>query len=158
MPQSKQRKRNAQGVLIPPSSLLDVIDKGLKDMSLTWPQKDLTAAEIDLWHRDLGNFTKGAIEYAFECWRRNGRFFPVYGDILDLCIAFTPPEVTKRGCSIECRERHGKGYNENDVAKLFKLYETRMSQLSRPMTDAEIDTLLDDLDKWRGKHPDWRAA
>jgi len=158
MSKSTQRKRSAQGVLIPPSSLLDVIDRCLKDLQRTWPNKELTTEEIEHWHADLGVFSRGAIEYAFECWRRNGRFFPVFGDILDLCVTFQPPEVTKRGCSIECRERHGKGYNENDIAKLFKLYETRISQLSRPMTDAEINKLLDDLDKWRGKRPQWRVA
>jgi hypothetical protein len=158
MSKSTQRKRSAQGVLIPRLNLLDIIDRGLKDMQRTWPNKELLTEEIQHWHADLGPFTAQAIEYAFECWRRNGHFFPVYGDIIDLCIAFEPISTTRRGCSIECRERHGKGYNENDVAKLFKLYETRMSQLSRPMTDAEIDKLLDDLDKWRGKHPEWRAA
>ena len=165
MSSSKRRKVKGQGELMTPSILLDVIDQGLKIMSQTWPQKELTPEEIENWHRDLGVFPKGTIEYAFDNWRRNGRYFPVYGDILDLCVAFQPPEL-QPVCDVACKRRHGRGYGENparglhDVIMLNELVRRKIEREKRtaaqPLTDAEIEGLLDELDKMRGRKPQWR--
>src|SRR5690242_9924077 len=118
-------------------------------MSRTWPLKELTTEEIENWHKDLGVFQKDQIEQAFDNWRRNGRKFPVYGDIIDLCIAYEPPTRPSSLCSIECRERHGKGYGENptrglhDMTRLNELVRRKIATekrtLAKPLTDAEID-------------------
>jgi hypothetical protein len=159
MPQSRPRRRKGHGEVMPPLNVSERIDSLLKEHLSVFPSKpELTDAEIEHWHKDLSPWPIAAIEWAFDCWRRNGRFFPVYGDILDLVTAWEPAETTKRGCSRECKNRHGKGYNENDIAKLFKMYTARMNEISRPITDAEIEVMLYDLDKWRGKSPEWRVA
>jgi len=165
MPSSKQRKRSAQGELIAPSSVLDVIDNCLKEMCRTFPQKELAAEEIENWHRDLGVFPVEAIKWSFENWRRNGRFFPVYGDIIDQCVAWEPVKQQAE-CDAECKRRHWAGYGESpfkgmhDVTRLNELVRRKIQAEKRtrdqPFTDVEIDGLLDELDKMRGKAPAWR--
>jgi hypothetical protein len=157
MPTSKRRKPKDSSE---DSPILkhDRIRELLKTMLQTWPQKELFADEIGHWERDLEVFPIVAIEQAFDSWRRNGRWFPVYGDIIDLCIAYQPEPTYKPGCSKACLARHGKGYSEVDVKKLYELYvERKDNAVTRPMTDREIEALLRDLDKWRGKVPEWRA-
>jgi hypothetical protein len=158
MLRSTQHKHNAQGELIPPSSKLDAIDACLKDMSRTWPMKELTPEEINHWHLDLGVFPLLAINWAFDSWRRNGRFFPVFGDILDLCVAWEPKVSGHAICNVECKRRHYRGYGETDMIKLWKLYGDKHQNRLTPLTDAEWEALYDDLDKWRGKAPEWRET
>lgn len=155
MPSSKARKRKDSEEDSPILKHAR-IRECLKIQLQTFPQKELFEEEIANWERDLDPFQIVAINEAFDAWRRNGRWFPVYGDIIDLCIAYQPEPAYKPGCSRLCRERHGKGYSEVDINKLFKLYQTKMPHLSFPMTDAEIDSLLTELDKLRGGPPDWR--
>jgi hypothetical protein len=159
MPSSKQRKTKQQGELMPPSSALDAITNLLKDQLRTFPSKGvLSDEEIAHWHQDLGRFPIAAIEWAFENWRKNGRFFPVYGDILDQCIGWEPAVAPQYapGCSKECRERHGKGYNWNDMKMLFDLYVAKRAEVNGPLRKAEILPLFDRLDKVRGGAPEWR--
>lgn len=161
MPTSKPRRRNVSGEDSETSNKRDVINRALKVQLQTFPQKELFAEEIGNWERDLDPFPVEAIEWAFDNWRRNGRWFPVYGDILDLCIEYQPKEEPqyKPGCSKECLAQHGKGYNWNDIRWLYDRYfSIRDSLPRRPMTDGEINKLLDDLDKKRGKAPAWRQA
>jgi hypothetical protein len=167
MPRSTQRKNKAQGTLIAPSSVLDVIDKLLKEQMKTFPSKiELTEGEIEHWHQDLSPFTARAIEWAFDAWRRNGRFFPVYGDILDLCIAWEPAEAERPLCDAVCKSRHRRGYGEepfrgvHDVTRLYELIRRKIEAEKRTVeqkfTDEEIEGLLDELDKMRGSSPEWR--
>lgn len=167
MPSSKRRKPNARGELIAPSSVLDTVDNCLKDMNRTWPVKELTAEEIEHWHQDLSPFPAAGIKWAFDNWRRNGRFFPVYGDILDQCVAWQPPEpVDPTGCNAECKRRHWTGYGESpfkglhDVTRLNELVrrkiQTEKRTADQSFTDAEINGLLDELDTMRGNAPMWR--
>jgi hypothetical protein len=44
-------------------------------------QKDLTPEELTKWGRFLAGFPVGAVEYAFDCWDRNGSRFPYLSDI-----------------------------------------------------------------------------
>ena len=161
MPKSKPRKASAQGEIMTPSRVLDAIDNCLKDMARTYPQKTLEPEEIEHWHQDLSPFPVKAIEWAFDNWRRNGRFFPVYGDILDLCVAWAPAEkVGYTKCDAQCRERHRRGYGEVDVKILNELVVSKVKAADRlrqnRLTDAEIEEILDQVDKKRGYSPDWR--
>jgi hypothetical protein len=160
MPSSKPRKRNARGEVMPPLSVLEHVDNWLKKMLDYHPAKgSLSESEIEDWHRDLSPFPVEAIDYSFEAYRRNGGKFPVPRDILDVCVTWAPEPKYKPGCSRECTARHGKGYSEVDVKKLWELYTSKIGQLpNRPLTDTEVDQLLDELDRWRGKSPAWRVA
>jgi hypothetical protein len=64
------------------------------------------------------------------------------------------------GCNPECKSRHGKGYHLNDIQWLLIRYERMKDSLpNRPMTDAEIDKLLAELDsKRQGGAPQWRRS
>ena len=163
MPSSTTRKRNVSGEDSPTSNKRELINRVLKVQLQTFPQKELFAEEIGNWERDLDHFTVEQIEWAFDCWRRNGRWFPVYGDIIDLCIAYEPPTKSTHqpGCSRECKERHWRGYSGQDMIILYELYNKKIAAEKRPkdkpLTDAEMDLLLDQLDKHRGKAPGWRA-
>jgi hypothetical protein len=164
MPQSNPRKRKESGELKPSLNVLERIDSLLKEHLLLFPWKlELTEEEIEHWHKDLSPFPIAAIEWAFENWRRNGRFFPVYGDILDQCIAWKPKEdyTYVPGCSAECLAKHGTGYNEIDIRKLMKLYIAKYPDNRWPkplvrLTDAQWDELYDELDKVPGGPPEWR--
>ena len=157
MPQSKQRRRAGHGEVIQPLSVLDRIDLLLKEHLSIFPSKpELTAEEIEHWHQDLNVFPLEAIEYAFNEWRRNGHFFPVYDDILQLCRAWQPPEKATTRCSADCQERHGKGYNTNDVLKLWALHASKRTELDRPLKPAEWNEILAQVDNWRGAPPEWR--
>lgn len=167
MPKSTQRKRSESSEAKTPLLLLDVIDNCLKDMARTFPQKELTPEEVEHWHKDLSVFPQGAIEWAFDNWRKNGRFFPVYGDILEQCIAWAPSDTTVRStarCDAICRARHGKGYGDSDVKKLRELYQRKLDSTpelkenKRRMTDVEIEELLVALDKFRGSVPEFRKG
>ena len=156
MPRSTQHKAKGHGEVISPSSVLDRIDYWLKEMRRTFPQKELEPEEIANWHRDLERFPIEAIDWSFENWRRNGRFFPVYGDILDQCASWKPEPPYKPGCSKECLSRHGKGYNQYDMIKFFKMYVAKRKEVNGPLKKQEILELFDKLDKLRGGSPEWR--
>jgi hypothetical protein len=159
MPSSTHRRRKQQGEVMPLLSVSERIDSLLKEMLNIFPSKgEVTDAEIEHWHKDLQPFPIQGIEWAFDTHRRNGRFFPVYGEILDLCIAWEP-STGQSVCTAECKRKHGKGYGSNDILWLLQKYnEKRASLPSRPLIDAEVDSLMDDLDKHRGHKPQWRAA
>lgn len=54
-------------------------------------------------------------------------------------------------------EHHGQGYGEADIKYLLNRYVlTRDALPNRPLTDGEINGILDDLDKKRGSAPAWR--
>jgi hypothetical protein len=158
VPKSKQHRRSGTGEVIPPLSVSERILDLLKVQQKTFPPKELDQDEIERWVRDLEPFQIAAIEWSFDNWRRNGRFFPVPADILDQCISWNPPELERKGCNAECRRRHHQGYGETDVIKLWKLAEAKRMELGRALTDADYDELMTVLDKWRGKPPAWRAT
>lgn len=166
MPRSKPHKAKDKGEISTPSTL-SAIKNCLKDMQRTYPQKELTEEEVEHWVQDLSPFPARAIDWAFDNWRRNGRFFPVYGDILDQCITWAPPEQTHtKICDAECKSRHGRGYGEmgfagmHDITRLQELVRRKIVAEKRTvdqvLTDSEIDMLLDQLDELRGSSPDWR--
>jgi len=155
MPRSSQRRRPGRGELLLPLTTLDRIDYWLEEMCRTFPGKELESQEIANWHKDLGNHPIAAIDYAFENWRRNGRFFPVYADVLDLISAWQPPLEYKPGCSAECMSRHGKGYHTNDVMWLYK----RVQEEIKAGRSVDAGSLLAELDsKRQGGAPAWRRA
>src|SRR5216117_2917980 len=93
MPKSRQARQPGRGEVIPPLTVLQRVSALLKEHLSIFPSKpDLTEEEIHHWHQDLNAYPLEAIEYAFDSWRRNGRFFPVYADILELCRTWNPPE------------------------------------------------------------------
>lgn len=155
------RRRKGHGEVVPPLSTSDRIDSLLKEHLAIFPSKsELTEGEIEHWHRDLGQYQTAAIEWAFDTWRRNGHFFPVYADITSLCEAWNPPELERKGCDAACRRRHHQGYGEVDVKYLNSLVVGKIMAEGRTreqrLTDSEIDALLDQVDTRRGSHPMWR--
>jgi hypothetical protein len=164
MPKSKHHTNKGSGELMPTSSasVLDKIDACLRDQLRTFPSKGaLEPEEFEHWHRDLGPFTTRAIEWAFDNHRRNGRFFPAYGEILDQVVAWQPDPTkgdiaTALGCSPQCKARHGKGYHFNDMMILYKMYVAKRQEVNGPLKKPEILGLFDELDKIRGRAPEWR--
>ena len=161
MPKQRQPTNKSSGELMPTLSVLDRIDWNLRDQLRTFPSKGaVEPEEFEHWHQDLGHFPIAAINFAFDSHRRNGNFFPVYGQIIDLCIAWQPPEDSSGryapGCSKECAARHGRGYHQNDIKWLYDAYVAKRQEVNRPLNKTEILALFDRLDKLRGKPPDWR--
>jgi hypothetical protein len=156
MPPSKPRRRKGHGEVMPPLSVLELVDSWLKKMLTAFPAKgELSESEIEDWHRDLGVYPAEAINYAFETHRRHGNFFPLYHDILDMCIGWEPEPEYKPGCSRECLARHGKGYNEIDVKNLYHMVEREIAA-GRPIDE---EALLAELDRKRPQGaPEWRRA
>jgi hypothetical protein len=144
---------------MPPLTVFERVNELLKEHLAIFPSKtELTEAEIEHWHRDLESYPLAAIEWAFDNWRRNGRFFPVFADIIDLCSAWAPhQQMREKGCSQECQSRHGKGYGDVDMLVFAKLFLAKRGELNRPLTNAELDGVLDEVDKKRGGAPEWRA-
>jgi hypothetical protein len=157
MPTSKARRRSGHGEVLPPLSKLEKIRDLLKIQVETFPQKDLTPAEVERWGQDLGGYAIEAIEYAFDTHRRLAMFFPVPADILELCKTWAPAQESTHLCSDECRERHGRGYGWTDGMKLWKLFNAKFEQLQRKLTKAEWEELYVEVDKQRGQVPAWRA-
>lgn len=170
MPKSTRSKTKHVGEMMPTSQKLDVIDSWLQKMLDRFPQKgQLTTSEIEDWHKDLAVFSGDAIEYAFEVHRRNAIFFPLNGQIIDLCVSYDPPGtrvVSTSRCDDECKKRHMQGYGENparglhDMTRLYELVCRKIQAETRKpdnrFTDEEIDGLLADLDKMRGLVPEFR--
>lgn len=123
MPRSSQRKNKHEQEMLPTSQKLDVIDRWLQKMLDVFPQKQrIETHEIEHWHQVLTPFSVDAIEFSFGKHQDLALFFPLYGQILDLCIAFSPPDVVKSStekCDAICRARHGKGYGEEDIKYLM---------------------------------------
>lgn len=107
---------------------------------------------------DLNRYSEEAIKFAFEEHRLLAMYFPVPGQIIDLCRTWQPPQQFVHGCDAECRSRHGRGYGTEDVIWLLKRYgEVRESLPNSRLTDGEINKLYDELDQKRGQAPAWRA-
>jgi hypothetical protein len=158
MPQSKQGRRKGHGEIIPPLSKQELIEDCLKIQLETFPQKELSPGEIERWGMDLNRYSEEAIKFAFEEHRQLAIFFPVPGQIIDLCKTWIAPQAYRPGCNSECRDRHGRGYGENDVLYLWERYQSMRDSLpNRPLNAGEINALYDDLDEKRGQAPAWRA-
>lgn len=159
MPQSKPHRRKGHGEIIPPLSKQELIEDCLKIQLETFPSKGtLEPDEINRWIRDLSRYSEEAIKFAFEEHRLLAMYFPVPGQIIELCKTWIPPQKYVPGCDSECRDRHGRGYGENDVLYLWERYQSMRDSLpNRPLTAGEINGLLDDLDRKRGQAPAWRA-
>jgi len=159
MPRSTQRRRKGHGETIPPLSKLNRIGELLQIQSETFPQKELSPAEIARWEQDLSDYPIRAIEFAFEEHRTLAMFFPVPAQILDICKTWEAPEEYRPGCDSECKARHWKGYSESDVLYLWERYQAKLATLpNRALTESEVNLLLDDLDKKRGYAPEWRRS
>lgn len=155
MPRSQPRSNKLAKPTAPTSKKLDLIDQWLQKMLDAFPQKGtITTNEIEDWHRDLAPFSEQAIDYAFETHRRNAIFFPMYGQIIDCCIAFSPPG-DYRLPSIEARAGYGKSYNMTDFYwMLIRLNAPcavgpTVSMRKQAPTAAEWNALLDACDMKR---------
>ena len=156
MSPKRSRTRPEQEIL-PTSQKLDLISKWLQKMLDAFPSKGrITAEEISDWYRDLTPFSGQAIEYAFESHRRCGLFFPLYGQIINLCVSYSPPDqdvISTERCDSLCKLRHGRGYGGNDMMWMFK----RMEQVYAKGDTPDTEELLNELDR---KRPDgateWR--
>jgi hypothetical protein len=157
MPSSKVRRRSGHGEVVPPLSKQLRIGELLAIQQETFPQKELTQAEVDRWVEDLGGYAIEAIEFSFDTHRRLAMFFPVPADILELCETWAPAQESTHLCSEECRARHGRGYSWTDVMKLWKLFNAKFEELGRKLTKDEWELLYVEVDKQRGQVPAWRA-
>jgi len=157
MPKSRPRRVSGHGEIVPPLSKLDRIGELLKVQVETFPPKELSPEEIARWEGDLRDYQLQAIEWAFDNWRKNGNFFPVPSDIISQCDAWLPAQQVARGCSAECKARHGKGYGENDVLALLNRFMKKRAEVARELNENEIDALYAEVDKVRGQAPEWRA-
>ena len=162
MPRSSRSKTKPNYEMLQTSAKLDKIDACLQMMLDRFPSKGvLSPEEIQDWHKDLTPFSSEAIDYAFETHRRNAIFFPLAGQILDLCISYDPPQYKefKRQCDAICRARHGKGYGTRDmIAVLIKLDSPMLGgKRKTPATEEEIEKILAQIDRKRhGGAPEWR--
>ena len=50
--------------------------------------RDVTASEYKLWTGILRDYQDNCIEWAFDTWNRNGKFFPKPAEILELIHSF----------------------------------------------------------------------
>jgi hypothetical protein len=119
MPRSSRSKTKPAHTMMPSSQRLDAIDNWLQKMLNAFPAKGtITPEEINDWHKDLANFSLEAIDFAFEKHRTNAIFFPLYGQIIDLCISYEPPEPPSTFTRIPSEE-YGKGYGQADILWLW---------------------------------------
>jgi len=119
--QSRSRTKPAQETQ-PQLLKAQEISSWLNKLLDVFPQKGtITSTEVADWQKDLLPFSEAAIDFAFEAHRRNGLFFPVPGQIIDLCISYDPPDQSKNtlGCSPECKRLHGTGYGPEDIEWLW---------------------------------------
>jgi hypothetical protein len=156
MPQYQRDTISANQEMTPTLRKLDVIDKWLQKMLAAFPAKgELTPEEIQDWHRDLNPFSEAAIDYAFECHRRTAIFFPMYGQIIDICVSFEPPNQTYKPPTREDISRYGTQYDVNDF--LWILIKLRAPCVVGPVSDMrktaptaeEWNKLLDECDRKR---------
>lgn len=87
---SRPGQPRGNGEILPPSSWQDRVDELLKGQLDYFPNKELSPAEIEHWYSDLKGYSLKAIEWAFDCHRRCGRFFPLPVDILTLLADWEP--------------------------------------------------------------------
>ena len=152
MKRSRAKKKSGQGELLRPLIESERILELLRVQAQQFKYV-LEDEETHRWLRDLNKFKIDAVVWAFENWRLNGHFFPVPDDIISQCEAWEPaPAGPIRYAN------HGEGYSENDILSLWKSFTSLREQLKRPLNDEEISTLLDILDKKRGRSPAWRKA
>lgn len=59
-------------------------------------------------------------------------------------------------CDEFCKLRHGRGYNQNDMLKLWKMYTEKRAEVNGLLKKDEVEELLVALDKQRGGAPEWR--
>lgn len=158
MPRSKQASDKRQGVLLRPSNESDRILQLIQEMGSQF-QRELDESDFQRWLRDLARFPMQAIEFAFEKWHENGRFFPQPADIRDLCNAWAPQaKAYMDGCDAICKVRHGNGYGATDIMWIYGQYEKQRQALGRALSEAEVEEILVALDKHRKRAPQWRAA
>lgn len=125
----------------------------LNNSALMFSRK-LEKAEVTIWGDFLHNLDPQAVQYAFDNWNRNGRYFPKPKDILELVDVYKI-ETTPTGphCEPECQARHGKGYDEHDMLWLWK----KVSALVKAQKPVVYEALLAELDSKReGGPPEWR--
>ena len=75
-------------------------------------------------------------------------------------------KVVRCGCWQAYREsgqspkfaHFGQGYGAQDISFLWKLFKNKRDVLKRPLTDAEINGLLDELDRQRKHSPAWKKT
>lgn len=154
---SKQSKTKHAQEILPTSQKLDAVLKWLQKMLDAFPQKGkVTQEEIEDWCRDLTPFSLQAIDFAFESHRRNALFFPLYGQILDLCISYDPPEQQVRStanCDAICKARHGKGYGWRDMYAAYELMRQAVKE-GRKIDSEEILKIINS--KREGGAPEFR--
>lgn len=117
--------------------------------------KELGPNEMKIWTNILRGCSDSSIEWAFDSWSRNGKFFPKPSEIIELIQAFNFTQTRPQQCEPECQQRHGKGYHGNDVVWLFKRYLLAL----KTDPNAKPEHFMDELDsKRQGGAPEWRKV
>lgn len=110
--------------------------------------KDMTVEEAEVWKKKLSHYSDSAIEYAFEAWERNGKFFPKPAEIIELIDAHNQSHLAP----LPRYENHGGGLNEKDVLAMYKLFLERWPKpIGRKLTQDEKDQFLSDFHQRRNK-------
>lgn len=96
-----------QNLNLSPSETITPSQKSLEDCLMRTAllfSRSLAAPEIEVWKQFLESYSQKAIEYAFENWQRNGRFFPKPKEILELVNAFKLSNTIEFEPCKECQE------------------------------------------------------
>ena len=143
---AKHSRNEMQTQLVRPLEESDRIDSALLLMA-TRMGKSLTPERIRQWHDDLLNYPIDAIEWAFDNWSRNAARTPALADILELLNTWNV-ENQPVGETCQCFAEHDRGYNGNDCVWLFQKIVANNGRFQ--------ESMYDELDKKRGRSPDWR--
>jgi hypothetical protein len=118
--------------------------------------RTLEPEEWEAWRGFLESQPSSAVEWAFDSWQRNGRFFPKPKDILELVAMY---EDAKRPATFVRYEHHGQGYGEGDFLALWKMVSAESLRVGHKLTQGEIWQLLEDVDAQRpAGAPDFRRV
>lgn len=96
MGDAKRRQRRLQGLI--KKALSDSSNNVIEETAKLF---QVTLAETDwkIWNKAIGRYKDEAIEWAFESWQRNGRFFPKPAEILSLLATYgSSPENKFQTC------------------------------------------------------------
>ena len=107
--------------------------------------KELTEEVVELWDGLLLDYSVDDCAYAFDYHFRNGRYFPKPADILEAIKNYRDTNALLQ--APHRYPNHGQGYGLADVQILWKLHAEKRAEVNRPLTDAEKEACLDELDR-----------
>jgi len=138
-----QRNLSETSETLPPSTTLLKQAQLLKTSQAIF-SKDLAPEEIQFWKNFLQPFGLPEIEYAFENWNRNGRYFPKPAEIKELIESYR--ESKRPAYRLQAPPMPG-GFGKVEILALWGLVNKRVEEFKKsgqpyiPLTDDEITEL-----------------